>query len=306
MPRTLRTRRRVNYRAIEERYARYSFKTRSNPAARRSAGGCVRYSGSAPPRSHFAFALNGEPTNLPSAVGWIDDIENSWRWDIALDCIRLAYFNMTGTQQTEGLVIYPPVKEPCLLAHYQKATAMMTKPKTNTDVTEATGEIAAAYAISRDPSYAGFVMQWGLGQHAGAGIDQIWKRVDGTSITYLIVEAKGPGQILRHDVFAPPGVGTQMSKAWIVDRLARMLKGKGGPLAGEIFQHMGAESYVPQHYSQRALGGGKSYYAARRSATPTGTNKTVRVKAVVATAVWQKGPKLSADLTGATTYTDLF
>lgn len=305
MTRTLRSRRRVDYRAIEERYKGYSFKHPSRrPSAR--AGGCVRYSGSAPARSHFTFASNGEPTNLPSAMSWIDDIEDSWRWDIAFHCIRLAYFNMTGTQQTEGLVIYPPVTEPCLLAHYQKATAMMTKPKTNTDVTEATGEIAAAYAITRDPAYAGFVLQWGLGQHAGAGIDQIWKRADGSSITYLIVEAKGPGQILRQDVFAPPGVGVQMSKAWIVDRLARMLNGKGGQLAREIFQRMGAKSYVPHHYSQKALGGGKSYYAARPSGAATGTTKTVRVAAVVATAVWKKGPKLDADLTGATTYTDLW
>jgi hypothetical protein len=305
VPRNLRSRRRVDYRAVEERYTRYTFKHTSRRPSGRSASGCVRYSGSAPARSQFTLNQDGEPTNLPPATSWVNDIEDSLRWDIALDCIRLAYFNMTGTQHTEGLIFYPPVTEPCLLAHYQKATAMMTRPKTNTDVTEATGEIAAAYAISRNPTYAGFVMQWGLGQHAGAGIDQIWKRSDGTSITYLIVEAKGPGQILRNDVFAPPGVRLQMSKAWIVDRLARMLNGKGGQLAGEIIQRMGAKSYVPWHYSQSYLGGGKKYYAARASGQPTGTTKTVRVHAVVATAVWKKGPKLSADLTGATTYTDL-
>ena len=303
--RTLRSRRRVDYRAVEERYKGYSFKHPYRRPSGRSCSGCVRYSGSAPAPSHFTFDSIGEPTNLPPATSWVADIEDSLAWDLGFDCIRLAYFNMTGTQATEGLVFYPPVKEPCLLAHYQKATAMMTKPKTNTDVTEATGEIAAAFAISKHPTYSGFVMQWGLGQHAGAGIDQIWKRVDSSSITYLIVEAKGPGQILRHDTFAPPGVGTQMSKAWIVDRLARMLNGKGGQLAGEIFTQMGAKSYVPHYYSQGTLGGGKSYYAAMQSGQPTGTTKTVRLKAVVATAVWRNGPRLSATLSGVTGYDDL-
>lgn len=175
---------------------------------------------------------------------------------------------MTGTQQSEVLLFYPPVTEPCLLAHYQKATALMTKPKTNTDVTEATGEIAAAYAISQNPTYAGFVIQWGLGQHAGAGIDQIWKRCDGTSITYLIVEAKGPGQILRRDVFAPTGVGDQMSKAWIVDRLARMLNDKGGQLAGKIFQRMARKATSPTTTARRPWAAARKGIIALRSHPP--------------------------------------
>jgi hypothetical protein len=295
----------VNYRAIEERYTHYSFKQTSRRSATRRRTGCVSYSASAPALSDFSLDQNGEPTNLPPAMSWIADINHDWRWDIAVHSIRLAYFTMTNTQHTEGLIIYPPVTEPCLLAHYQKATAMMTKPKTNTDVTEATGEIAAAYAISQDANFGGFVMRWGLGQHAGAGIDQIWKRVDGTTITYLIVEAKGPGQVLRNDIFAPTGVGQQMSKAWIVDRLARMLSGKGAEIAGDIFKEMGATQYVPYHYSQKALGGGKSYYAARASSTPTGTTKTVRLQAVTATAEWTKGPRLGATLSPVDTYTDL-
>ncbi|MDZ7714330.1 MAG: hypothetical protein U5L06_15085 [Rhodovibrio sp.] len=227
-------------------------------------------------------------------------------WLLSFNRIRLAYFDMTGTKKAEGLVISPNVTDPCLTAHYQKATKMMTRPKTNTDATEATGEIAAAYAIGQDPQYAGFVMKWGLGQHAGAGIDQIWKRSDSTSITYLIVEAKGPGQSLRYDRFAPSGVDTQMSKGWIVDRLARMQSGQGAALAGKIFKRMGARSFVPSHYSQQALGGGKSYYAAQQSGQPTGTTKTVRVQTVVATASWSHGPRLGATLSGQATYTDLF
>jgi hypothetical protein len=148
-------------------------------------------------------------------------------------------------------------------------------------------------------------MKWGLGEHSGAGIDQIWKRSDATTIPYLIVEAKAPDQILRYNPFAPDGVNTQMSKEWIVDRLARMQQGNGGELAQKLFKRMSAESFIPDCYSQATLGIDKSYYPARASTEATATVKTVRLQAVTATAVWTNGPSLSAKLSPRITDTDL-
>mgnify|MGYP006432465147 CR=1 FL=1 len=298
--------RRVNYHHAVHRYDKTRFANPSRRKFKPRRTGCVAYSASAPNISLFTLDSSGEPTALPPLVEWVANIKTDRAWHRATDDIRLAYINMTGTGNTEGLIINPLNTDGELPSHYRKATRMMERPKTSTDVTEATGEVAAAYAISQKPEFGGFKLKWGLGQHAGAGIDQIWRCEDRTSITYLIVEAKGPGQTLRRDRFAPSGVSQQMSKGWIVDRLARMLHGKGATLAQEIFDNIGAEATVPRQYTQQVLGGGTSYYAAASRTGGSATTKHVVLRSLVATARWTRGPRLGASLTDRKSYTDLF
>lgn len=295
----------LNYSDIQNRYRHTSFASNTGRISKPRRTGCVAYSASAPGIHLFTLDSSGEPTHLPLVVEWVSNIRNDRDWRRATSSIRLAYVNMTGSGNTEGLIIHPLNTDGELPKHYHRAAEMTTRPKTSTDVTEATGEVAAAYVISHKTEFAGFKLEWGLGQHAGAGVDQIWKREDPSSITYLIVEAKGPGQALQTNRFAPIGVGQQMSKGWIVDRLARMLNGKGAVLAREIFDNMGATEIVPRQYTQQALGGGKSYYAAAAKTAGSATTKTVVLQSVVATARWSKGPWLGASLTKRNSYPDL-
>src|SRR5581483_6070319 len=131
--------------------------------------------------------------------------------------IRLAYKALvTGKPptQSEGMVIDPP--QPLsgkLLDHFQEIANVMRLCHRVTDETEATGEAAAACAMAFGSTYPGCVMLWGFDTHSGAGIDQIWghRTLAGTYDYYVIVEAKGVGQVLSVDNTTPGTVGQQMS-----------------------------------------------------------------------------------------------
>lgn len=83
--------------------------------------------------------------------------------------------------------------------------------------TEVLGEVAAMKVMMHWPSMQGYEMVMPVSPGHGRGIDQFWMK--GPAIApaeYLIVEAKGPGAKL-----AP----RQMTKAWVLDRLRRLVNG---------------------------------------------------------------------------------
>lgn len=228
-------------------------------------------------------------TYTPNGVTYVDDLTDG-AWTGAVGQVRLAYRDLTGPNQgMEGLVMRPPNTTQKLRNHFDAIENFMRTNRKRSDATEGTGEAAAALGVLHH--YPGYEMVWGFGRHAGAGVDQIWKKqTGGVTTDYLIVEAKGVGQRLSNAWFQPPKVGQQMSLEWIVDRLARM----SNPIGNKVLTRCGLKVYTQWPHYQ---GGSKSYYGARATGT-----RTVNLYGVVIAAVWQAGPRLGFQLSHQVKY----
>jgi hypothetical protein len=151
--------------------------------------------------------------NLNAQVTHVQSLQSNAWINAGADKICLAYNCLDPLRPgKEGILIHCAAKvgRANVIAHFAAVRMKLESPPNPTAVTEATGEAA------------GFDMHWGMHVHAGAGIDQIWKR---TTITgrrqYFIVEAKGPGQLLNLNQWMPPHF-EQMNTRWIMHNLQTM------------------------------------------------------------------------------------
>ncbi len=107
--------------------------------------------------------------------------------------------------------------------HYSAIEAKSNKKnQTAQNRTELLGEAVSAIRME---GYGGGDCKLLVGYASGAGIDQLWKSP--SKQIYYVVEAKGPGAALKVDRFAVRGAAsgatlTQMSQAWIEDRIPRL------------------------------------------------------------------------------------
>jgi len=155
--------------------------------------------------------------------------------------------------------------------HFNACTAAMKTAHKATDVTEATGEIAAAIGMLSEAKYRNYNMIWGFDEHSGTGFDQIWSH----GKNYVVVEAKGPNQLLSTSVFTPRDYD-QMDVGWIVDRLFRMCAGAGATIANQIIGDLSltkADAYP--HWG----GASKSYSGCTQGTSPAGTLHGVTIQA---------------------------
>ena len=269
-------------------FKKINFNARVNTVIRRPQRLAIaNRSSSAPPLTLCTNVTNYTPTG----VTYVDDLTDM-AWTGNAGCLRLAYRDMTGGGTgMEGLVIGARAATRKLRDHFDAIATFMEANRKRADATEGTGEAAAALGVVQ--TYPGYTMVWGFGRHAGAGIDQIWKKqTTGTTTDYLIVEAKGVNQGLSYDIFQPAQVGQQMSLAWIIDRLARM----SDPIGDKVLTRCGLTAYNQwPNYN----GGSKSYYGAR---TDPNKAKTVSLHGVVIAAVWNAGPNLGFRVTNQVTY----
>ena len=254
--------------------------------------------GAAPPLSTWPLL---PPLTLNADVTYVKDLTLVAWTGSAATCVRLPYQYLDKNNPAmQGLVISLPglAADPVALLHFQQCTQQMLTTNKSTDVTEATGEVAAAMAMIKH--YPAFKMQWGLHCHKGAGIDQIWTLCDamGTLSEVMIVEAKGPGAGLSGNPNMPPNFD-QMGKNWIIHNLATMMSGaKGGVSAASIHQGTLAQSIVTGlgltvGTTYPMFGGAsKSYYGV---VSAIGA-KTVKVRRLLVTARWQNDGLLSFDM----------
>jgi hypothetical protein len=156
-------------------------------------------------------------------------------------------------------------------------------------ITEAVGENAAIQYMTKHFSDA--KMLWGPAVHEGPGIDQIWYSKTGDSLTFYIVEAKGPGAKLTDDPFVAKGFGTQMSLPWVLHNLATMVR---VAKTGKNFNQEQRQAYqsvidlmkamgLTEADTEVGLGGAskkyyKCYYAGAKGKT--------RLYGIVTTAYW--------------------
>ncbi len=241
--------------------------------------------------------LNANVTHIPSLI-------NAAWTGAGPDKIRMAYQNLNpASGQMEGLMIDCPEAQgnAALTAHFLSVMMALSQPKKATDIAEATGEAAAALCILRKTNLqsggtnlklAGFTMEWGMHVHSGAGIDQIWRRGN----EYLIVEAKGPNQILSMNSFMPPYF-SQMSTRWIMHNLATMDR-QGHTIAQDILNDLALVHNVrwPNHG-----GGSKNYYGVSAS----GGIGAGRLFGVVVTSVWKSDGMLDYVTSNFKQYTNL-
>ncbi|HXT17712.1 MAG TPA: hypothetical protein VN706_18885 [Gemmatimonadaceae bacterium] len=253
-------------------------------------------SASAPPQTEANNLVN----NPPHGTAYCPDLTaNAWKGPVPKTKIRLAYKGLipAAPSPAQGMVIDPPhALGGKLLAHFQAVTAAMVACVNDRAETEATGEAAAACAMAFGTTYPGYQMLWGFDTHAGSGIDQIWGHPDGAGgyDEYVIVEAKGVGQTLKKNPHAPPNVGDQMSREWVIDRLSRMLD----PLGARVLNDVGLTTHQPvawQNYGAAS----KSYYAVNQNNHGPADSK---LYGVVFTAKWNAGPKLSWTVSNNVTY----
>ncbi len=155
-------------------------------------------------------------------------------------------------------------------------------------ITEVVGENAAINYMKQH--YPGAQMFWGPAVHRGAGIDQIWwSRATDRTVTYYIVEAKGPGAKLQDDPFVAGGFGEQMSLPWVLHNLVTMThSAKRTDLNEEqIAAYTGVlelmEAMGLTEESQTALGGASKKYNKCKYSGRQGRTKLV---GIVATAYW--------------------
>ena len=202
--------------------------------------------------------------------------------------IRLAYNNVDVLNPgMQGLVITRPElvtyeanhgRAP-LKGHFEAVADLMEANHKVSDATEGTGEAAAALGVIVDTN-ATYQMLYGFDTHRGAGIDQIWGLPNPLNpalyTDYLIVEAKGPGQVLTDDPHRPNGMRMQMSHDWIIDNLARM----NDAIGDQVLNDVG----LATHVAHAGYGGGsKSYYGV---AAYTPATQTATLSSYVVTARW--------------------
>ena len=246
-------------------------------------------------RSMSAPPINWKP---PSGSGQIiyPDVTSvpatdDWK-DRAKKRIRLVYPKLDPNGgSTQGILITDPVitssTDTEMLQHFEAITDSMMAYQSSNQITEATGEAAAALAMCK--RFPNARMQWGMHVHSGAGIDQIWKEdaAFGTCI-YYIVEAKGVGATLTYKTFGPPDeIKQQMSLGWILDNLVRMSHQTGSEyaIAAEILKAMGLTEALNSSggpFYENFGGVSKSYYAC--SYNPM--KRTASLIGVVITASW--------------------
>jgi DNA-directed RNA polymerase subunit RPC12/RpoP len=241
--------------------------------------------------------------NTPHTTYYDDSADAGWQ-NTSSTKIRLAYEDLDpATQGMQGMVIVRgeiggyagAFGAGKLKEHFEAVADLMEANITGTSAAEGTGEAAAALGVVVYFANT-YKMRWGRAQHAGAGIDQIWSKPTAGGTKYLIVEAKGPGQTCTIDNFQPGSIGTQMSKAWIIDRLAKMSQA-GHNLATKILNELGLTVYVqyPNH-----SGGIISYYGIQNY---NAVARTAKLRSVVITAKWTNMGGLSYVISG---YTKLY
>jgi DNA-directed RNA polymerase subunit RPC12/RpoP len=223
--------------------------------------------------------LSGHVTYVPNLT------DRLWT-GAGTDTIRLAYRDLTpGSGRLEGLLITCPEmsQSRSLQLHYDTVRIQLVTATRPPAIAEATGEAAAALCILRRNSFtrgatqlqlAGFEMVWGMHVHSGAGIDQIWRRNN----EFLIVEAKGPHQVLSPNLFMPPQF-EQMGLRWVMHNLETMSR-NGHVIATDILSALGVTTGVRWPNYQ---GSSKNYYGVTAIARPA----VGRLFGVVVTAVWQ-------------------
>ena len=258
-------------------------------------------------RSSAAPPLVGVPTiiadNTPHTTYYDDTADAGWQ-DTSTTKIRLAYEDLDpNTQGMQGILIVRPeingyvasFGNGKLKAHFEAVATLMDFNVTNTSAAEGTGEAAAALGVVVRFANT-YKMRWGRSQHAGAGVDQIWSKPTAGGTKYLIVEAKGPGQSCTNDPFQPPLIGNQMSKEWIVDRLAKM-SNAGHAVATNILTELGLTTFAQfPNYN----GAPTSYYGIQNY---NAAARTAKLRSVVITANWTNMGGLSWIVSG---YTKLY
>jgi hypothetical protein len=223
-------------------------------------------------------------TGLPATDPWMDPAQKG---------IRLVYPKLDPTGgSTQGLFIPDAAitssTDVEMHQHFEAITDSMMAYQSSNQITEATGEAAAALAMRR--RFPSAKMQWGMHVHSGAGIDQIWKQdaTFGKAAIYYIVEAKGIGATLTFKTFGPPDeIKQQMSLGWILDNLVRMSRQDGAEyaIAAEVLKALGLAEKLNSSggpYYENFGGVSKSYYAC--SSDPM--KKTAGLIGVVITASW--------------------
>lgn len=244
----------------------------------------VKYNEHKPPKPPSTTSVNGRcpsappvsTVTMPAHGKTIVTTLTDPAWTSATKSqVKLAYFRLDGANDSmQGLIqncldivgylVTWGGQAQALLDHFTEITAAMVKNHRLEEVTECTGEAAAAIGVL-DKYGSQYRMLWGFGQHSGAGIDQIWGKPNPNAgqpgepdfSDYLIVEAKGVGQVLASKNYVPPDIQDQMSKGWIVNNIERMVGNTGDAIARGIKDDIGLDIRVTwPNYN----GASKSYY----------------------------------------------
>jgi hypothetical protein len=245
---------------------------------------------SAPPRTTWP------GTNLNSAVTHVPLLSAAAWKQAKPQRICLAY-NLLDISRPgiEGLLIKCPKAKsmPNVQAHFGAIKHIVANPPNDKTVTEMTGEAAAALCVLTRHSFAGggisltlagFQLEWGRHTHAGAGIDQIWKRATNVN-QYLIVEAKGPNARLKVSAISVPPDFDQMSIRWVMHNLEKMSKNHN-QVATDIINDL----RLTMHTRWPNFGGSSTNYYGVQSVGNGGVGELYRV---VVEAVWQPDGMLS-------------
>jgi DNA-directed RNA polymerase subunit RPC12/RpoP len=243
--------------------------------------------------------------NLNTRVTHVQSLQSATWINAGDDKIRLVYNCLDPLRPVkEGILIDCAAKvgRPNVLAHFVAVAIKLESPSHPTEVTEATGEAAAAFCMLSatrigNLTLAGFDMHWGFHLHAGAGIDQIWKRttINGSN-QYLIVEAKGPNQFLNDNIWMPPQF-EQMSIRWIMHNLETMRR-NGHQIATDIINDLNVTMGTRwPHFNNSS----KNYYGV----TGTTAAPVADLYGVVIKAVWRPDGMLHYSCSGFNEYRNL-
>jgi hypothetical protein len=281
MGRSLRTKKRVDYAKVLNKYDNDSFVPATSFKKR-------RVHPTAPGRANAAPTLTSWPFyGMHQGVDYIADINSDVAWGLQLqDDVRLpfAHLSLRGTHKWQGLIQQAPTNGCATVrAHFDAVTTAMLTATSNPAITECVGEAAAAMAMLER---AGWEMIWGFHLHAGTGIDQIWRRpIAHGRYSYMIVEAKGPGAGLNSGNWVPPNYG-QMQLGWVVNHLYSMRQ--NGHAAGiEVCDALNLAFQVAYPNYNGAI---KSYYGlAPTSGHAAGAS---RLTGIVITANWRSDGRL--------------
>ena len=292
MGRTLRAKKKVNYRHVQNKYDKLGFEKSKTITIKVSKfSGVVGRASSAPPLTTWPFlGMNG-------SVGYYDDLTDvNWNGGAA-DTVWLPFklldINNVNWQGLSQIVTGKDADANAVL-HFDSVRSTLRIAHSSTKVTEAVGEAAAAICMLEN--FPGYVMTWGAHVHSGTGIDQIWRLNNGNgSFRYLIVEAKGPGAGLIESVFLPPNYN-QMELGWVVNHLYSM--DKNGHAAGrEIVANLGLKFTVAhKNYG----GGSKSYYGLDVSSQHK--TRPSSLHGIVVTARWLSDGRLGYTASSAVNY----
>jgi hypothetical protein len=282
MGRSLRTRKRVDYAKIERKYDAYKFEGRKPAIVR------IRLRIALPGRAHAAPTITAWPVNgMHQNVEYFDDIDNNLQWAVMLpDDVQLPFANLDigSAHRWQGLKQQVAMNgSASARAHFNAVTNGLRIARSNPSITECVGEAAAAIAML---DTGGWEMIWGFHQHAGTGIDQIWRHPIGNGrYNYLIVEAKGPGAGVNSSLWVPPNYG-QMQSGWVFNHLYSM--NQNNHAAGvEVCAALGL-AFMVAHPNYN--GATKSYYGLSQASGHLTSGS--RLWGLVVTATWQADGRL--------------